>query len=140
MKFILSAAIIVLAFTSLSSQKVQTNNPSQLINSNTPFFDKMGIDFTGYTIDQQEINLKLFEIVRYQNKAESKLAGGLILLGLGSVIALGAALGRESFSQGPFIGSGVIISGSSIPLLISSAKNHRKMKKALAETNVLLIQ
>lgn len=156
MKTLTLLTIGLLSASLLEAQGTNEQETRHLVYRNVDFFNSMDMDLKTYSFKYPLINQKLSDIVSYQQKSNSKTRLGLLMAAIGAAIVTIAVIGEDpepvtppsgewfdfeiDFGPAPAIVGGSLIAGGSVPFLLAGGKNKRKMKAAIRETKLLLMQ
>lgn len=156
MKTLSLLSIILFSVSLLQAQGTYEVETRHLVYRNIDFFNGLETDLKTYSFRDPYINQRLSDIVRYQHKSNSNTSLGVLMATIGTAIVAIAVISEETepvtppsgiwpdieidFGPGPAIVGGSLIAGGSVPFFLSGAKNKRKLKAAINETKLLLVQ
>lgn len=156
MKTLTILTIGLLSASLLAAQETNEVETRHLVYRNIDFFKGLEVDLKSYSFRDPHINQHLSDIVKYQHKSYSNTRLGVLLATIGTAIVAITVISEDpepvsppsgewldielDFGPAPAIVSGSLIAGASVPFFLSSGKNKRKMKAAIRETKLLLMQ
>ncbi len=154
-----TVAIIIIGMLTAAIVDAQDTNEVNIRHlgyHNIDLFNRLDMDVRNYSFQDPHINQRLSDIVSCQHKSNDHGGIGLVMAIIGASIITIAAIGADPEPVNPPSGAGLdiefdfgpafaivggsLIAGGSVPFLLAGAKNKRKMKAAIRETKLLLMQ
>ncbi len=140
--------LVFLSSLPIFAQAQVPEDPNEALKQNTIFFLEQGFPAERYTYDNEQINLPLFQSLKYERSRKSWNTFGYVALGMGaSGIGFGALLmpnkkrttgdDFQEFFASTFLLGGALWTAASIPIFLNAASKTKKRDAAILKAKVI---